>query len=242
MALSALQKSLLMSFSAGSILFGVSTVPLALFRSLPIEVQVSEQVVFENEVNALAGPYLGITGAVSAALGFGILGLSGWRSSAAKAEHEQEKRSQLENHLLASKAELERVRFSDARLAAEQLDGFLKPQSQTISEPQPMLEKSFWNRTNAKNYEVIASHGYEHPGNGFTNSAPQTAAASDTYQRQSDIASSKEAQNSEPTKLSRGEHSEERLEQEIKSVLGQLNDLVARVESIQGADQAQIAA
>jgi hypothetical protein len=153
MALSPLQKSLLTSICASSVLFGISAAPLAIFRTQPIEVQIKNKTVLESEVSNLAGPYLAISGAICAALSFGVLGVSGWRSAASKSEVAQGKNSALENSLLACKAELERIKFSESRLKAENLGEFIRPdmpapvhQKETalqrlseVPEPQPVV-------------------------------------------------------------------------------------------------------
>lgn len=147
MSLSPLQKSLLTSASIGSVLFGILTIPLAAYRSLPVEVNIRNQPVFENELNALAGPYLGVAGTVSVALGIGILGISGWQAAGTQSEVEKAKRSELERNLIACKAELERIKFSDARLQNEKLGDFLQPehppvtQQHQASTPQPVYHE-----------------------------------------------------------------------------------------------------
>lgn len=133
MTLSPLQKSFLSSVCVSSALFAVTTVPLAMFRSQPVEVQLQNRPVFESELSDLTGPYLGIAGAFSLALGAGILGMSSWRLAASKSEADEAKSSELERNLLAYQAELERIKFSDARLKAQDLDAFLEPQAQPAS-------------------------------------------------------------------------------------------------------------
>ncbi|MGP1375225.1 MAG: hypothetical protein ACTS3T_20520 [Almyronema sp.] len=129
MTVSPLQKALISSVCISSALFTVATAPLALFRSQPIEVQMQNKSVFASEISALAGPYLGIAGVFSVALGTSILGISGWRSAASKSEAEKAKSSELERNLSAYQAELERIKFSDVRLKAQNLEGFLEPQT-----------------------------------------------------------------------------------------------------------------
>ena len=125
MTLSPFQKALVSSVCVSSAVFTIATVPLAMFRSQPVEVQVQNEAVFASELNALAGPYVGVAGALSLALGAGILGVSGWRLAATKSEAEQAKSSDLQRDLMASQAELERIKFSDARLKAQGLEAFL---------------------------------------------------------------------------------------------------------------------
>ncbi|MBE7383499.1 MAG: hypothetical protein F6J95_019040 [Leptolyngbya sp. SIO1E4] len=138
MTLSPLQKALVSSVCVSGALFTATTVPLAMFRSQPVEVQVQNQPVFESELNALAGPYLGVAGTFSVALGASILGMTGWRLAASKSEAEQAKSSELKRDLLAYQAELERIKFSDARLKAQDLEAFLEPHQSAGIQPAAM--------------------------------------------------------------------------------------------------------
>jgi hypothetical protein len=161
MSLSPLQKSLLASASVGSVIFGVSTIPLAANSSLPVEVKVRNQPVFEDEMNALAGPYLGVAGTVSIAVGIGILGMSGWRSAASHSESEKVKRSELEKNLLACKAELERIKFSDARLQNEKLGDFLQPEpARALQQHQTVPSQQMPQGMPSQSYAVIQDQQY----------------------------------------------------------------------------------
>lgn len=126
MPLSPLQKALLSSLCISGAVFTVSTAPLAMYRSQSLQVQVQNESVFAAELDALAGPYIGIASAISLLIGAGVLGISGWRTAAKESEVEQARAAELERNLLASKAELERVKFSEARLKAQGLEGFLE--------------------------------------------------------------------------------------------------------------------
>lgn len=238
MALSSLQKSLLTSFSVGSVLFGFSTVPLAMLRTLPVEVEVSEQVVFEDEVDALSGPYLGVTGALTAALCFGILGVSGWRSAAKNAESEQEKSSQLETHLLACKAELERLRFSDARLSAEHLEEFLEPHGKPALagvsnrngfDSQPSLP-THRNEASIEYPQVRMSDGSHQSTHVVTKE--ETIVAQDRTALQSSLLPMKSPRVAQNASVPFSHPAGQKPEHEIQSVLNQLKDLVAHVESM----------
>lgn len=141
MTLSPLQKSFVSSLCVGSTVFTAAAVPLAVFGSQSVEVQMQNQPVFASEMRALAGPYLGLAGTFSAAVGAGIMGMSGWRLAARRSEADKAKSSELERSLLAYQAELERIKFSDARLKAQALEAFLEqdqvPNSSEASAPMP---------------------------------------------------------------------------------------------------------
>ncbi|NJL86722.1 MAG: hypothetical protein HC886_13300 [Leptolyngbyaceae cyanobacterium SM1_1_3] len=134
MTLSPLQKTFISSVFISSALFTIATVPLAVFRSQPVEVRLQNQSVFSSELNTITGPYLGITGAFSAALGMGIFGIGGWRFAASKSEAEKAKASELERSLTTYQAELERIKFSEARLKAQNLEGFLEPHNPSVAQ------------------------------------------------------------------------------------------------------------
>lgn len=268
MSLSPLQKSLLLSVSVSSVLFGVSTVPLALFNSLPVEVQVRNQPVFEDEMNALAGPYLGVAGAVSAALGVGILGMSGWRSAASKTEHEQTARADLEKNLLACKAELERIKFSDARLQMEKLGDFLQPELAPLPNQQMIPAYQAPNAVPAQPYEVVQNHvqGLHYalgsaaahgPANGGTAIHPQRHggyAAVDApqphkphlYTANAQVAehlgASSVAKAAVPVASAANHASEQAPDKQIEAMLQQMHDLMVRVESLRAGNTNQMAA
>lgn len=269
MSLSPMQKSILLSTSVSSVLFGVSTVPLALYSSSPLEVQFRNQPVFDNEMKALAGPYLGLAGTVSVALGVGFLGMSGWRSAATQSETEKSKRSDLEKHLLACKAELERIKFSDARLQTEKLGDFLQPERvpapqrqsaparavspssyQVISSPTPNRSHGI-----AGNHSLAAANPPRHPA--ATTFQPQgagmhtagTVTEPQPTKPQLYTANAQVAQHLGASPITKAatpkppaQQADMGSEREIQVMLKQLSDLMARVESLQDGGANQVAA
>lgn len=141
MTVSPFRTSLLFSILLSGSVFTAATLPLAMFRSQPVQVQVQNKTVFDSELNAISNPYLWLTGGFSAVLGIGTLALSGWRLSANKLEKDREKAAEMEQKLQASKTELERVSFSSARLGAQGLDSFLEAQLPQI--PQTMTAPKY---------------------------------------------------------------------------------------------------
>lgn len=238
MALSPLQKSLLASTCVSSVLFAVSTAPLAFFNSLPIEVQVRNQSFFSGEVNDLAGPYLGITGAISVALGAGILGISGWRSASNRIESEKGKNTELERNLLSCKAELERIKFSEARLKTEHLEEFLEA-------------KPFPQRQAAPAYHVSAvttpaPYELAHSRTGISH---QPSQQSNGHQPYKILASTERTVSSQPVELDRNgsraslsPNREKAADNQLEVVLDQIRDLMERVESLQAENSDQVAA
>lgn len=126
MTTSPLSKAFFISACIGGSLFAVANAPLALWKSQTVQVQVQNRVVFESELNDVSGPYLGIAGALSGAVGLGIFGVTGWRFAATKIEEEEARKTQLEKDLQTHEARLEQLTFSDTRLQAGGLESFLE--------------------------------------------------------------------------------------------------------------------
>ncbi|HEY9735833.1 MAG TPA: hypothetical protein V6D06_06105 [Trichocoleus sp.] len=126
MSTSSIQRALIPAACVAGTVFAVSTAPLAMYRSEVVQVEIKNQPLFAAEVRDLAGPYLGVVGVVSASVGACIMGFSGWRQAARKSEAAESKLSELQRNLLAQQTSLEAIKFSDARLRAQQLDAFLE--------------------------------------------------------------------------------------------------------------------
>lgn len=129
MSSSSVQNSLVPAICITGAAFTVTTIPLALFRSEVVEVQLQNQPIFASEVRDLAGPYLGFSGLVSAAMGATVLGFSGWRQSARQSDSIRHQLSDLQRNLQVKQAELEEIKFSSARLRNQNLDIFLESSS-----------------------------------------------------------------------------------------------------------------
>lgn len=109
---------------AGAV-FTASTFPLALSESKVVDLELENQTIFSSEVKDLAAPYLSLSGAFSIALGFGVFGMLGWRNSVKKLSKVEHQTSDLARNLAIHQAELERIRFSESRLKAQNLSPFL---------------------------------------------------------------------------------------------------------------------
>ncbi|NER80618.1 MAG: hypothetical protein F6K42_13795 [Leptolyngbya sp. SIO1D8] len=271
MTLSPLQKALLSSACTSGAVFTIATVPLAMYRSQPVEVQVQNQPVFASELNTLAGPYLGVTGAFSVALGAGILGMSGWRLAASKSESEQAKSSELERSLLAYKAELERIKFSDTRLKAQDLEAFLEQQPPSSTQPattavqhlhavhsEPALvaqNQSFASLNNPmaseqKPLTAITDDPSVHtqiPALSKTKTAQHSVLELVMHQMQEPTAMAHKATSSNGEKLNHSSgnlsnHLEKASENQLELVLSQLHNLAEQVESLRANRSSQAAA
>ena len=125
MTSSSLQSSLLPAVGVAGTIFAAATLPFVLYSSQVVELELQNQPVLSTELKYLSGPYLGITGAVSATVGLSILGLTGWRQAVRKTEAAEEKISSLQQDLIRHRSELEQIKFSKSRLQAKNLDAFL---------------------------------------------------------------------------------------------------------------------
>lgn len=134
MTSSSIQRSFIPAACIAGALFAASTVPLAVFRSEVVAIELQNRPLFSAELRDLAGPYLGITGAVSASIGISIMGFAGWRQAARKSSTTESQLSGLQGNLQTKQLELEELKFSEARLRSQNLDAFLEP---ALSEVQP---------------------------------------------------------------------------------------------------------
>lgn len=135
MTASTLQRSLLPAIFAGGTIFTAIAFPFALNRSQVVGLEVQNQPVLSTELKNLSAPYLGVAGTISATVGLGILGISGWRHAASKAEAAEAQVSKLQKELLFQKGELERIKFSEARLQAYNLDSFVEAKPAMVAKP-----------------------------------------------------------------------------------------------------------
>lgn len=137
MTLSSLQGSLLPAALLSGIVFSTGTVPLATSHSDSLVIQVQDQPVFAGEMNELAVPYLGFVSAVSLGAGLTSIAIGGWLRSSRKSAQVEEEVSELKQHLQSKEAQLEELKFSDARLESASLGFFLQDET-AIGSPEPV--------------------------------------------------------------------------------------------------------
>lgn len=128
MSQSPFARSLFISACVSGVAFSIAATPFALFKSNTVGLSLQNRDVYSSELKYLAGPYLALAGGVSAALGLGVFGLVGWRQSARKIASAESDRQNLAHSLSVHQAELERIKFSEARLRSQNLSGFLQPE------------------------------------------------------------------------------------------------------------------
>jgi hypothetical protein len=127
MSQSPLARSLFTSACVSGVVFSAAALPFAAFKSNIVDLELQNQSIYSAELQYLAAPYLAATGGVSAALGLGVFGLVGWRQSARRVAEAESARQEMLRSLTAHQAELERIKFSEARLRSQNLTAFLQP-------------------------------------------------------------------------------------------------------------------
>ncbi|NMF84919.1 hypothetical protein [Nodosilinea sp. P-1105] len=119
--------SLFTSACVAGAIFSASAIPFALFKSNTINIELQNRSVYSSEIQHLAAPYLAVSSGFSVAVGMGIFGLLGWRHSARKLATVESNNAELTRSLTIHQAELERIKFSEARLGLHDLKPFLQP-------------------------------------------------------------------------------------------------------------------
>jgi hypothetical protein len=125
MSQSPFARSLFIAACVSGAIFSATTAPLAIFKSNIVGIELQNKSIYSSELKYLAGPYLALAGGMSAAVGLGAFGLMGWRQSSRKLAGVESSRQAMAHDLTVHQAELERIKFSEARLRNANLNAFL---------------------------------------------------------------------------------------------------------------------
>ncbi len=125
MSQSPFARSLFIAACVSGAIFSATAAPLAIFKSNTVGIELQNKSIYSSELKYLAGPYLALAGGVSAAVGLGAFGLMGWRQSSRKLAGVESARQVMARDLAVHQAELERIKFSEARLHNADLNTFL---------------------------------------------------------------------------------------------------------------------
>lgn len=136
MSSSQLKKFIVRPVVISAAVFSVLTLPLALFGSKPVTIQMQSEPVFYGHLRDIATPYLGLATALSLGTGVACVAITGWRQSTRKSSRAEEELLELEQSLKQKEAELEALKFSESRLYASGLDEFLERETTQ----KPLLE------------------------------------------------------------------------------------------------------
>ncbi|MBI4782670.1 MAG: hypothetical protein HY785_15320 [Oscillatoriophycideae cyanobacterium NC_groundwater_1537_Pr4_S-0.65um_50_18] len=110
-------------------LFSVTTFPLAAFSAKPVTVELERDTVFAGSVKDIAVPYLLTTAAISIGAGVANLAVLSWQQSSRKLVSMEGKVSKLTHQLSETESQLEYLKFSQTKLDALGLAGFLQAES-----------------------------------------------------------------------------------------------------------------
>lgn len=125
--------------SAG--VFSALTLPLAVFGSQPVTIQLQDKQVFHGQLRDVAMPYLGLAGALSLGAGIATVAVTGWQLSTRKSVAVELQLSGLEQNLKEKEELLEQLKLSKSRLETTGLSAFLDDEvklEQALSVPVAM--------------------------------------------------------------------------------------------------------
>lgn len=176
MSQSPFARSLFIAACVSGAIFSATAAPLAMFKSNTVGIELQNKSIYSSELKYLAGPYLALAGGVSAAVGLGAFGLMGWRQSSRKLAGVESARQTMAHDLTVHQAELERIKFSEARLRNANLNAFLY-QGQAEEAGVSTASKISLEPKLARPEAVVASHDMGQPvGQPFANGFSQPIA------------------------------------------------------------------
>ncbi|MBW4441335.1 MAG: hypothetical protein KME10_08895 [Plectolyngbya sp. WJT66-NPBG17] len=119
------------ALAAGTV-FSAFAVPLALYGSQPLAIQLKEERVFEGQLRDVATSYLALAGLLSLGASFTTCAAIAWKTSARQTKEIEAQLSQVEQQLKQKEAQLQEALMSDAYLTDSGLRFFLDEEA-TIS-------------------------------------------------------------------------------------------------------------
>jgi hypothetical protein len=105
--------------------FAVFSLPLAMFGSNPVTIQLQEEPMFDGQLRDVAAPYLGLATALSLGAGVASVAVTGWRQSARKSAQVESKLSNLAQNIKEKESQLEALKLDKSHLEAAGLSAFL---------------------------------------------------------------------------------------------------------------------
>jgi hypothetical protein len=112
------------ALTAGGV-FSAFAVPLTLYGSQPLTIQLREERVFEGQLRDAATPYLAIAGILSLGTSLSVCAVFGWKRAAKDAEFAEAQLLAAEQHLKQKEAQLQDTLMSETYLADSGLKCFL---------------------------------------------------------------------------------------------------------------------
>lgn len=129
MSVSPLKSSVLPATVLAGAMFSSLTVPLAVFGSEPVDIQLGQEPIFSGTIKDLAAPYVGVVGVLSIGMGVAGVAIAGWQQSSRKSEQVEAKLSNLKQTLDEKELQLQATLLSEQRLEASGLDFFLQDET-----------------------------------------------------------------------------------------------------------------
>ncbi|MEQ8383963.1 MAG: hypothetical protein RH949_16540 [Coleofasciculus sp. A1-SPW-01] len=126
-------KFILTPVALSAAVFATLTLPLNLFGSKPVTVQVQEEPLFFGELKDFAPQYLGVAGLLSAGVGLTSVAMMGWQQSNRKSAVVEQKLAQLTQTLDEKQKLLDNIRSSQSQLDASGLQNWLDKQATELT-------------------------------------------------------------------------------------------------------------
>lgn len=112
------------ALAAGTV-FSAFAVPLALYGSQPLVIQIKDERVFEGQLRDIATSYLALAGLLSLGASFTTCAAIAWKFSARQVKEAEDQLCKIEQQLKQKEAQLQEALMSDAYLADSGLRYFL---------------------------------------------------------------------------------------------------------------------
>ena len=119
-------------------LFSVTTFPLAAFSSKPVTVEIERDTVFAGSLKDIAVPYLLTTAAISIGAGVANFAVMNWQQSSRRLVSLEGQCSKLTHQLSEKESQLDYLKFSQHKLEALGLAGFLQAANEPIAQTAQM--------------------------------------------------------------------------------------------------------
>lgn len=138
MSITTVKKFVLTPIVLSAGVFCVLTLPLNLFGSKPVTIQVQKEPLFFGQLKDFAPQYLAVTGILSFGTGFITLAMIGWQHSSRNSVQVKEKISNLERNLKEKQKLLEAIHRTQMGLEAANSNE--ASEAQVIQQPTPVRE------------------------------------------------------------------------------------------------------
>lgn len=115
--------------------FSLLTLPLAVFGSQSLQIEVQKEHAFSGKVKDIAAPYLAIAGCISVGAGVASLAVAEWRKTSRKSARIEDQLSELEQELKHKTTQIEELQLTESYLDAAGLSAFLEPIASQFEEP-----------------------------------------------------------------------------------------------------------